>query len=97
MLGQNPSAPTRFQMVDMEGSIPADPKELIVYPALGLGFTAEVVSRYFAEGRGATQRRSGIGASDDASRGASRFERTGGLPRDPDAWGDALVLPAQLS
>ena len=52
MLGRNPSEPTLFQMVDMEGLIPADHKLRKVDAVLDLGFVAEVVSECYAEGRG---------------------------------------------
>ena len=52
MLGRNPSEPTLFQMVDMEGLIPADHKLRKIDSVLDLSFVAEVVSECYAEGRG---------------------------------------------
>jgi len=52
MLGRNPSEPTLFQMVDMEGLIPADHKLRKIDAVLDLGFVAEVVGECYAEGRG---------------------------------------------
>jgi IS5 family transposase len=52
MLGRNPSAPTLFQMVDMEALIPADHKLRKIDAVLDLNFVAEVVAECYAEGRG---------------------------------------------
>jgi transposase len=52
MLGRNPSAPTLFQMVDLETLVPADHKLRKLDAVLDLSFVAEVVAECYAEGRG---------------------------------------------
>ena len=52
MLGRNPSAPTLFQMVDLEALVPPDHKLRKIDAVLDLSFVAEAVSECYADGRG---------------------------------------------
>ena len=52
MLGRNPSAPTLFQMVDLEALVPPDHKLRKIDAVLDLSFVAEEVSECYADGCG---------------------------------------------
>lgn len=52
MLGRNPSAPTLFQMVDLEALVPRDHKLRKIDAVLDLSFVAEEVEECYADGRG---------------------------------------------